>query len=176
VAEIATLARTSFRVWQIKFSFWTEKANQRGRSISIPDDCVRDRSVAFLERHAFHSPRVGRVKGTMNSFAFGDIDAGGMFVIQVLIEGRSTPPDTCFDVEGSHLKGELGTEELYNASARREIKSVSVYVSRKMSVKVTEDRIKVYFDQRILNRLVRNVLKLRPGLVASREHGRLATL
>ena len=112
----------------------------------------------------------------MHRLAFGNVDDGSVFIIQVFTKGRSAAPYTCFYVKSSRFKREVGAEELDKASAGSKIESLTIYVSRKVSVKVTKDRIKVDFDHRIIDRLVRNVLDLDPGLIPSGERRRLATL
>src|SRR6266851_9738062 len=146
---------------------------RRARSIRLLDDCVSCGIIAFPAFQAFHPPGVWCVKGAIHCLSLGNIEVGGTFVIQVFIEGGSAAPYTPIDVERTNLKRELGAEELDNSSARSEIKSAAIYLSRKMSVKITEGRIKVDFDYYILDRLVRNVLDLHPGLVASGKDRRL---
>src|SRR5713101_1676185 len=103
-----------------------------------------------------------RVEHTVNGLALGDVDRGGLFVINVLTERRFPTPDACFDVKGSHLERKLGTEKLNNPAARLEVKSLAVYFSRKVSVKIPENRIEVDFYEGVLYRLVRNVLYFDP--------------
>src|SRR5947209_1893487 len=117
-----------------------------------------------------------RVEHPVNGFALGDVDCGCLFVINVLTERRFPTPDACFDVEGSHLKRKLGTEKLNNPATRLEIKLLAIYSSRKVGVKVAENRIEVDFYEGVPYRLLRNVLDFDPDLVAGGKHRRFAPL
>src|SRR5688572_25701691 len=89
--------------------------------VNILDHCGRVCLVALLQRHASHAARVGSVKKAMDRFALSDVDAGGLFVIQVLIERRSAQFYPCLNIESAHFKRELGTVELNYASTLGEI-------------------------------------------------------
>src|SRR6266850_7826649 len=129
---------------------------------------------AFLAFQAFDSPGVRCVEGAVHRFASTNIDDAGLFVIQVFSQRRSAAPYACFKVERKRLKRKLRAGELDHSSAGSEIKFLTIYVSRKMGVKVTQDRIKVDFDDRILDQFVGNVIDRNSRLVASGEHRRVA--
>ena len=44
-------------------------------------------SIAFRLRNALHAPRVRRVIYAVHGFALDDVDANGVFVIDMLVEG-----------------------------------------------------------------------------------------
>src|SRR5215203_3524490 len=110
----------------------------------------------------------------MHGFAPDDIDSNGVFVIYMIVEGRSAPSDAYFNLERIHFKWKLGADKLDNSSPTLEIQIVSF--SRKMCVKVAKHRIKVDFDQRIISSLMCNIFDFNSSLVSGRENRRLTSL
>ena len=129
-----------------------------------------------LRRDVSHSPGVRGVEGAVDGFASRDVDAAGAFVIYVLVEGRSAVFDTRFNIESSYFERKLWAVELDNAATLFQIQSRSIYLSRKMTMDVSEYRIEINFDHRILDWLMDLELDFNARRVAGGEHRRPSLL